>query len=309
MEKKNRTRLDLRTALDLEMPLPELNFILPGLLGGTVGMITAPGGTGKTFWMIQTAISLASYSQKIPFFGGAWDAPSFRGRVALLLAEDPLEILAHRVRAIGKWLSASYSLQQLTDDLEENLEIHSLIGYQPCLLDTQGKPDQKWLDMLKRAAEGTMLLGIDPLRRWHQGNEIDNGVMMYLVQLLESVSKETGCTILVAHHVNKLAMFSGNGGEQGAARGASALTDGVRWQLNLSKMAKEEVGKYGLDENMRGNYVKMEISKSNYGSPQEAVWLRREEGGILTKAVLNQVTSRKSRKETKHDQQWEQCPE
>ena len=306
-EKNKKTCLDLRIAFDLTTPLPELDFILPGLLAGTVGMITAPGGTGKTFWMIQAAISIASYQQKIPFFGGVWDTPKNGGRVVLLLAEDPLNILAHRVRSIGKWLSTSYDIPKLTENLQENLEIHSLIGYQPCLMGSDGKPDERWLDMLKRTAEGTRLLGIDPLRRWHRGNEVDNGMMMYLIQLMEGIAKDSGCTILFSHHVNKLSMISGTGGEQGAARGASALTDGVRWQLNLTKMNKEEASKLSIAEDQRGHYVRMDISKSNYGNPLEPVWLRKEAGGVLTKAIFAN-TNRNENKEKHYEKELKKCP-
>ena len=307
MEGKKQTRLDLRTAFDLTAPLPELDFVLPGLLAGTVGMIIGPGGTGKTFWMIQAAISIASQEQRIPFFGGVWEAPKYSGRVVLLLAEDPLDILLHRVRAIGKWLSADYNIPELVAELENKLEVHSLIGYQPCLIGSDGKANRLWLDTVRRAAEGTRLLGIDPLRRWHQGDEIDNGLMMYLIQLLEEIAKDSGCTILFSHHVNKLSMINGNGGEQGAARGASALTDGVRWQANLIKMNKEEAGKLGVEENMRGHFVRMEVSKSNYGSPIEPVWLEREDGGVLTRASFDHATA-KIRKVRRYETETEECP-
>ena len=224
-----------------------------------------------------------------------------------MLAEDPLDILGHRVRAISKWLSTSYNIPHLSNDLEDKLEIHSLIGYQPCLMDSSGRPNQTWLDTLKRAAEGARLLGIDPLRRWHQASEIDNGLMMYLIQLMEEIAKNSGCTILFSHHVNKLSMVSGTGGEQGAARGASALTDVVRWQLNLSKMNKEDAGKLSIDDNMRGHFVRMEISKSNYGIPVEPVWLKREDGGILTKAVFIN-TNRKEKGGMQYEKQIEKCP-
>jgi RecA-family ATPase len=308
MDGKKQTRLDLRTALDLTAPLPELDFVLPGLLAGTVGMIIGPGGTGKTFWMIQAAISIASQEQMIPFFGGVWEAQKYTGRVVLLLAEDPLDILFHRVRAIGKWLSVDYNIPKLTAELEDKLEIHSLIGYQPCLMDSDGKANRLWLDTVRRAAEGARLLGIDPLRRWHRGDEIDNGLMMYLIQLLEEIAKDSGCTILFSHHVDKLSMINGSGGEQGAARGASALTDGVRWQLNLVKMNKEEAGKLGVEENMKGHFVRMEVSKSNYGISIEPVWLRREDGGVLSKAVFTKKPSRKENKDKPYEKALEGCP-
>jgi RecA-family ATPase len=132
--------------------------------------------------------------------------------------------------------------------------------------------------------------------------------MMYLIQLMEEISKNSGCTILFSHHVNKLSMVSGTGGEQGAARGASALSDGVRWQLNLTKMNKEEAGKLSIDDNMRGQFVRMEISKSNYGTPLEPVWLMRQDGGVLTKAVLGE-TYMKTKGAKQYEGKIEKCPE
>ena len=307
MENNKPTRLDLRAAFDLATPLPDLDFVLPGLLAGTVGMIAAPGGTGKTFWMLQTAISIASYTQRIPFFGGVWEPSEYSGRVVLLLAEDPLEILTHRVRAISKWLSSGYDIPQLIEDLEGSLEVHSLIGYQPCLIDYDGKANEAWIQMVKKTADGTRLLCIDPLRRWHRGNEIDNGVMTYLIQILEEIARGTGCTILFSHHVNKLSMLMGTGGDQTAARGASALSDGVRWQLNMRKMSKEEAMQVGVNEHMRGQFVQMEISKSNYGITNEPVWLRREEGGVLVKAVFPMII-RKDKKEMKYEKEIGERP-
>jgi hypothetical protein len=78
----------------------------------------------------------------------------------------------------------------------------------------------------------------------------------------------------------------GTGGDQTAARGASALSDGVRWQLNMRKMSKDEASKFGVEENLRGSFIQMEVSKSNYGTTNEPVLLRREEGGVLVKAVF-----------------------
>ena len=302
----HQTRLDLKTAFDLTIPLPTLDFVLPSLLAGTVGMITAPGGTGKTFWLLQAAVSIASYGQRIPFFGGVWDPPPCNGRVVLLLAEDPLDILAHRVRAISKWLSTSYNIPQLIKALENNLEIHSLMGHQPCLINSKGEPNQQWLDFVKKAAEGTRLLGLDPLRRWHRGDEIDNGVMMYLIQLLEGISKESGCTILLSHHVNKASILSGTGGEQSAARGASAITDGVRWQLNLTKLNKETANTLQVQENMRSHFVHMEISKSNYGAPIEPVWLRRLEDGILVKAHFPTSNKNNQKEKQRYEKEMEE---
>lgn len=36
---------------------PQLDFIWPGFLAGTVGALVAPGATGKSFWALEAAMS------------------------------------------------------------------------------------------------------------------------------------------------------------------------------------------------------------------------------------------------------------
>ena len=38
---------------------PQLDFIWPGFLAGTVGALVAPGATGKSFWALEAAMSIA----------------------------------------------------------------------------------------------------------------------------------------------------------------------------------------------------------------------------------------------------------
>lgn len=49
--------IDLLSAFRL--PPPELDFVWPGFLAGTVGALVAPGATGKSFWALEAAMSIA----------------------------------------------------------------------------------------------------------------------------------------------------------------------------------------------------------------------------------------------------------
>ncbi|MDR2880919.1 MAG: flavodoxin-dependent (E)-4-hydroxy-3-methylbut-2-enyl-diphosphate synthase, partial [Azoarcus sp.] len=49
--------IDLRSAFKNEPPV--LDFIWPGFLAGTVGALVAPGATGKSFWALEAAMSIA----------------------------------------------------------------------------------------------------------------------------------------------------------------------------------------------------------------------------------------------------------
>lgn len=49
--------IDLRAAFENQPPV--LDFIWPGFLAGTVGALVAPGATGKSFWALEAAMSVA----------------------------------------------------------------------------------------------------------------------------------------------------------------------------------------------------------------------------------------------------------
>ncbi len=49
--------IDVLAAFECEPPV--LDFIWPGFLAGTVGALVAPGATGKSFWALEAAMSIA----------------------------------------------------------------------------------------------------------------------------------------------------------------------------------------------------------------------------------------------------------
>jgi RecA-family ATPase len=255
---------------------PELDFVLPGMIAGTVGGIVSPGGAGKTMFMLQIAAQIAGGNPTL----GLGDLKT--GSVVYLAAEDPEPALLHRVHAIGAITHA-----RLWETVAENLGIEPLTGYAPNI----DKPE--WQDFIKTVATGQRLLVLDTLRRFHQLDENDSGAMSSLLAFLEYVTKETGCSIVFAHHASKAAAMGGMGDAQQAARGSSVLTDNVRWQSFLVTMSKQESGLLRdplLGTNHigkgRGSYVRFGVSKSNYGAPIDEQWYRRGKGGVLEPVEL-----------------------
>ncbi|WP_449757724.1 AAA family ATPase [Diaphorobacter aerolatus] len=49
--------INVLAAFECEPPV--LDFIWPGFLAGTVGALVAPGATGKSFWALEAAMSIA----------------------------------------------------------------------------------------------------------------------------------------------------------------------------------------------------------------------------------------------------------
>ena len=261
---------------------PVLDFVFDGLLAGTVGGIVAPGGAGKSMLALALAALISSghdpTSGGLPQIGGT-------GRVMYLPAEDPAEVIQHRLHHLGRLLP-----EYARFAVAENLTIDPLLGCIPDLCSNE------WLESLIAGAEGQRLMIIDTLRRFHQEDENDNGRMTYVIQRLEQIPKRTGCTVLFLHHTSK---FGSQSGDQSASRGASSITDNCRWQANLITMSVEEAAKRDVKDQCRRDFVQFVTTKSNYGKPYEC-WLRRVEGGMLVKATVP-VQGAKKIKEKKQE--------
>jgi regulatory protein RepA len=263
------TRIDIAAAFETQ-PKP-LDFVLPGMLAGTVGALVSPGGAGKSMMALQLAILVAGGADLVGF-----DATISHGRVVILAAEDPAEALEHRLHALGAHLDASQR-----DLVNESVDILPLLGYAFDVM------TQDWYDWVLEQARGTRLLVVDTLRRIHTLDENNSGDMAGLLSQLERIVRLTGCTIIFLHHSSKASAMQGQGDMQQASRGSSVLVDNIRWQSYMATMTRDEAKKYDVHEDRRGFFVRWGVSKQNYGKPIAECWLQRHEGGVLLPAILS----------------------
>lgn len=261
-------RLDLRNAFTMQPP--PLEYVLPGMLTGTVGALVAAGGVGKSWIALELAMTVAGGPDLLDV---GIDA---RGPVLYLAAEDPEIALQHRLFAAGPQLDDA-AMQVIA----KNLEIIPLMGGSVDLL------NPAWSNAITRLAEGKRLVVIDTLRRFHTGEENNGSDMARLLGVMEHICEQTGCAILFLHHTAKAAAMNGGGDQQQASRGSSVLVDNVRGgQLNLVGMSEAEAKAHGIDLDDRRQFVRLIKAKINYGEPASDIWLRRSEGGILLPALL-----------------------
>ncbi|MBD2222775.1 AAA family ATPase, partial [Calothrix sp. FACHB-1219] len=90
-------KLDISQLLRTSPPAPD--HVLPGLPVGTLGLLVAPGGTGKTMLLVQTAVALAVGK---PFLNGAMGKTSSSdpARVVLFAAEETVDELHRRLHQV-----------------------------------------------------------------------------------------------------------------------------------------------------------------------------------------------------------------
>lgn len=264
-------KLDLTAAFQGKR---ELDFVFPGLLAGGMGMIAAPGGSGKSYLLLAMAASVAIGEPFLP----SWPRNGPQ-RAIVYLAEDSPEVVHNRVHYLSRLFKAEQQALLL-----QNLEIRSLVGVIPTLVEERyGEVSRTTLASdIAENAKGARLLVLDPIRRFHSGDENDSAQATRLVQVLEGIARQTvTCAIVFSHHTAKGASLNGQGDAQQAARGSSALTDGVRWQANMVGMSDDEVKKYGVAHGNRKKWVRMALSKANYAESSNDVWFERMEGGVL----------------------------
>lgn len=269
---------------------PPRDEVLPGLLAGSLGGIIATGGSRKSYFGLQAAAAVAGGPDTLGI------APHATGRVVLLALEDPKQIMHERSRALAcDWPAETACL------VRENLDIWELVGRGANLLNPE------FLSWLRLKIEGARLVIIDTMRRIHQLDENDNGMMSALLAILEQLCAELGVTIIFLHHTSKGAAH----GDVQASRGASALTDNARWILRLDNMKKEDAEKLTdrpfdgrpIGEDRASFFVQMTHAKCNYGvSPKDTFspgaprmsdqWFKAGHGGILAPVQLLKAKSK-----------------
>ena len=252
---------------------------------GRVGLLAAPGGTGKSFALIDLAVAVAT--------GGSWlnafpiDAENGRGRVLLAMAEEDAEEMRRRLWGAMESRGLTPSERR---EVASRVDVLPLAGEQ-CALTKDGNDNDvrtTFADALEEALRervatddgGWAVLLLDPVSRFAGPDaEKDNAAATRFIQVLESLTKLPGSpSILAAVHTNK-----GGSKEHGykqatdasLVRGSSAFVDGARWVAGLS-LAKADDGTAETD------FLWLGVAKSNYARrPERPTLLRRIEGGVL----------------------------
>lgn len=254
---------------------PERRWLFKGVLPlGIVGLIVAPGGTGKSTFAIQMGIAVATGRQ----LAETWDIGE-AGAALLLMAEDDDDELHRRVCMVADHLG-------LTKDDLDKLHAVSFVGEDVRLVTESREHGIQHTDNVTRLIatceqiKDLKLIVIDPASRWRDGDENDASNATRFIQAVELISKTTGATVLLIHHTSKGAMASGES-TQGAARGSSALPDGSRWMAQLATVNKTLNKSLKLQDADMRNHVVLSVPKANYAPPQPEILLQRQEGGYL----------------------------
>lgn len=256
---------------------PEDDGGRPGVLPlGKVGLLAGAGAAGKSWLTTQLAVAVATGAKWV---GLEIDTP---GRVLLVLGEEEAEEAKRRLHYAGEIMKLTTAQKDLA---AKNLVVLPMAGHDVALTQSLDRvepgrlPETPLLHELRRRLEEDgpwALVVLDPLARFAGADvETDNAAATRFVQVLEQLVKVPGNpTVLVTHHTTKTARREGAGGSDAAAataqRGASALTDGVRWQANLEERERFPGAPRLID---------FRVVKTNYGPPVESMTLTAPDRG------------------------------
>ena len=273
----------------IDSPKPELDFVfMDSLLSSTVGILAGPGAAGKSTLLLLMLMAIATGKDILP---GIF-TPTRAGKVLGIFAEDCEEVLHHRIKTMADTLF--FFDKEARGLLRENMCVVSVPGHDLRLFNDEQrkKAETVFYQTVLEIAKGIddlRLLVIDPLSRFHGENENDNGAGTFFISLLERIAQATGAAVICSHHVGKFTSRDNKGSfnletamAQDAARGASGLTNGARWQCNLFGLPDDAVKKHlGITGATPGQYLALRVCKKNYGKPEPVHFLERGQGGML----------------------------
>lgn len=249
---------------------PAIDYVLDSLPSGSVGVLVGRGAVGKSMLALSIGFGVAS-GRDIAGLG----CPPATGHVTIIAGEDPADLLQERLF----WLRRVNGIDaNEAADIDGRLTILSGVGTDLRLFRSD---HAGWLPTLRRLCEGQRLVILDPLVRLIE-DENDNGAATDFMTQLYRVCLDTGCTILLIHHVRKGGSAGGEDWE--AARGASALTFASRWQASMRTPTNEDLAKIGVDQALCKEWVRFSVDKINYGKQPDPVLIHRGPGGVMESA-------------------------
>lgn len=261
--------LNLKNLLHLAKTSPDIEFTIPLLTPRQeVTLLSANGGVGKSYFALQTAISLVTGDK---FF----DLPSFKHdlhglqppqKCLFVTAEDTKLVCAKRLQTICE-------SQYLPESTFDNFHLMEMIGKPLWLEDKSNKQGVPTLYMneLKNAIDKIKpdQIFIDNASSVFAGNPNDNVQVTAFINHLRKVAEINNCNIMLLAHVNA------DNAIKGAAKtyfGSVAWHNAVRSRIYMK-----------IESSNLGEYISVVHEKSNYGKLHKPFKLKRNhDNGLLS---------------------------
>ncbi|MBF0341346.1 MAG: AAA family ATPase [Magnetococcales bacterium] len=246
------------------------------LIKGQVSILVAPPGNSKSTCALH--IGLAVVTGRSDILGIKVHS---REAVWIFNNEDDLAEAARRISAASIFHKISNA------DLEINGQ-HALFSNsgdeRPLRIAKWGEDNKELIpadrNYLIQAIidRGIGVLIVDPFAETHPGNENSNEDVGTVARMFRSIAKRANCAVLIIHHTNKppQASSEGRAGNMHTARGASSLMGVARIAMTLESMSERDALRYGIPEEERGLYIRLDDSKANMALMASApMWFKK----------------------------------
>lgn len=232
------------------------------LLRGQAHGKVAPGGYGKTFHTVATALSLATGR---PLLGhSVWGGPK---KVWIWNLEDPKIELTRAIQAACK----HWGIRR--EEIEGRLFVDCAMDGADLKIATATQANGLVMNrpLVEELVEelidrGIDYLDVDPFVSSHGVDENDNPQIDAVTKEWSRVAVRSGTAIGITHHIKKL-----NGGEVTAemARGAVSFVAALRSTFVMNRMAPEDASKWGISKEQSRRYVRVYDDKGNRAPPAD----------------------------------------
>ena len=239
-----------------ESAIPPRPWVIPGvMLAGYTHMLVAPGGSGKSLFTLQMAITLAT--------GDAWGdmAPRRKCRTLVINVEDDMDEQRRRLSAARRVMDKDVAELRGMIDLAEDPE---------SIIVARADPNRKTVvatpvvDTLRRFIidRGIGVLIVDPFAETFEGDENSNSEVKWAMRIWrDQIARATGCAVYLVHHTIKGA--DNGAGNADIVRGAGSIVNSTRITATLMPMSTNDAEALGIDPPDRYRFVRYDDAKAN----------------------------------------------
>ena len=276
--------IDLESALR-DGPKPIAWAVEDRIQRGRAILLSGLGGTSKTRLLYHLAIGFAV--GRLPW---NWQITA-TGKSVLVLTEDSAEDVARTMWGMFECIGLDADERAR---VVESLAVFPLAGRDSRLLSFKSLRElvtnSNFASLKKKIRQlgDVVFVGLDPALSLTPGDENDQGHQRALGKMADDLAIHTGAAVCLVAHAAKGSLQKDEL-ESHNSRGGGAITDAVRGEFSLRGMTAKEARSFGIaDMEERKRLVQLVATKGNHLPPLAfvSIWLRREEGGVLTAANI-----------------------
>ena len=278
---------------------------------GEVTCDAGPPGVNKSTLQLSDAVQIVTGRKILD------DEVHMQGEVLYLAGEDARRDVEARIAGILQ----RYNIKpaELDDKLHviyldelENPSAYSLAHMEKDLA-LLNVSMTRWL----RELPNVVAIFIDPIVAWHTLIENSNDALPVLMQGMRSMAVRGKRHVGFDHHVTKASMGENTEthvGNLAALRGAGAIGGGIRWGFTLAKINAETALRFGVLEDDRWQYRRLDPLKASYGPDGGDPRMLKVEGvriangehvGVLVEVDLQQSQFEAIERKKSAEEEWD----